>query len=169
MSDAADRSATDPGVHPSRRELLRRAVGLAAVSPTLALLREPAVAHARVAPSIQGAGSLSAGTFPTVETRYGKVQGVKAGTVFQFKGVPYGAPTGGSNRFMPPRPPRAWTGVKECYAYGGVSPQMPPDPRGEYRLLAYDATKRATLIVDNETRVENDPNSEMRQLWEKVP
>ena len=135
MSDAADRSATDPGVYPSRRELLRRAVGLAAVSPTLALLREPAVAHARVAPSIQGAGSLSAGTFPTVETRYGKVQGVKAGTVFQFKGVPYGAPTGGSNRFMPPRPPKAWTGVKECYAYGGVSPQMPPDPRGEYRLL----------------------------------
>jgi para-nitrobenzyl esterase len=34
---------------------------------------------------------------------------------------------------------------------------------------AYDADERATMIFDNETRVENDPRSEIRKFWEYPP
>jgi para-nitrobenzyl esterase len=34
---------------------------------------------------------------------------------------------------------------------------------------AYDSTKRATMIFDHETRIENDPRSEIRKFWEEMP
>jgi len=40
---------------------------------------------------------------PVVETTSGKIRGVVQGGTHTFRGVPYGASTAGSNRFMPPR------------------------------------------------------------------
>jgi para-nitrobenzyl esterase len=54
----------------------------------------------------------------TAQTQYGRVRGRLKNGVHQFWGVPYGAPTGGENRFMPPREPDAWTGVRDCFEYG---------------------------------------------------
>lgn len=34
---------------------------------------------------------------------------------------------------------------------------------------AYDEAKRATMVFDNETRVENDPRAEMRKFWQDQP
>lgn len=34
---------------------------------------------------------------------------------------------------------------------------------------AYDTAKRATMIFDNETRVENDPRAEIRKFWKDMP
>ena len=62
---------------------------------------------------------------PVVETVSGKLRGLAAGGIFAFKGVPYGADTGGANRFMPPFPPPPWTGVREAFAYRGQAPQAP--------------------------------------------
>jgi para-nitrobenzyl esterase len=62
---------------------------------------------------------------PIVEISSGKVVGLTAGGVHAFKGIPYGAPTGGANRFLPPQKPAPWTGVYEALSYRGRSPQAP--------------------------------------------
>ena len=62
---------------------------------------------------------------PVVETASGRVVGVTSDGVHVFKGIPYGASTAGANRFMPPRKPEPWTGVREAIAYAGRSPQAP--------------------------------------------
>jgi para-nitrobenzyl esterase len=60
---------------------------------------------------------------PIVDISAGRIRGALDGGVRIFKGVPYGAPTGGTNRFMPAVKPTSWTGVREVVAYGPRAPQ----------------------------------------------
>jgi para-nitrobenzyl esterase len=62
---------------------------------------------------------------PVVETGAGKIRGVVIEKVYAFKGVPYGASTEGSGRFMPPVKPQPWTDVKDATYIGHRSPQQP--------------------------------------------
>ena len=60
---------------------------------------------------------------PSVETTAGLVRGAIIEGVAAFKCIPYGAPTSGANRFMPPRKPVAWAGVRDALDYTGHAPQ----------------------------------------------
>ncbi|UZK68781.1 carboxylesterase family protein [Sphingomonas sp. S1-29] len=71
-------------------------------------------------------GPARGGTTPhsaIAKTRYGPVRGYVAGDVFTFKGIPYGQDTGGENRWLPAKPPKAWTEPYNALVYGANSPQ----------------------------------------------
>ena len=74
----------------------------------------------------------------TVQTSAGRVRGYLDRNVQVFTGVPYGASTAGAGRFMPPRKPQPWTGVRDAFDWGQRAPafvggepdeMLPTDPR----------------------------------------
>jgi para-nitrobenzyl esterase len=58
------------------------------------------------------------------DTLYGKVQGFVLRGIYTFRGIPYGADTGGANRFMPPQRPEPWEGVFPAVWWGASAPQI---------------------------------------------
>lgn len=110
-----------------RRAILAAGATLAAAAATRAIAQ----------PSGLGTGAPPSKLFRTTEIASGKVMGIANGPIWEFKGVPYGAPTGGRNRYMPPKPPASWSGVRECFAFGQINPQVQSDLRGEYGQLIH--------------------------------
>ncbi len=92
----------------------RRFLGLSALAAG-AWLDSPGGARAQGAQAKPGA---------TVETTAGHVRGTRVHGVHAFKGVPYGAAAAGANRFMPPRKPQPWPGVRDATTFGHRAPQL---------------------------------------------
>jgi len=67
------------------------------------------------------AQSMTEGSIAT--TVHGRVRGATENGIHVFKGVPYGATTGGTARFHAPVPPTAWGGVREALAFPPMAPQ----------------------------------------------
>jgi para-nitrobenzyl esterase len=95
-----------------RRDFLQR-IYLAAISPLV-------IPAARI---FRGRVQKWDPAFIIAETRFGKVRGINRRGINVFKGIPYGADTGGANRFMPPLDPAPWTGVRDALDYGHSAPQ----------------------------------------------
>jgi para-nitrobenzyl esterase len=123
----------------SRREFLKSSslaltAGVAAVGATEAVAQQ--ASDARPA-NVLGGTSTGGKLFVETDTTSGKVQGIQVTGIKQFKGIPYGASTAGKNRFMPPKKPAPWKGVRECLAHGQISPQAPTDLRSDYGIMIH--------------------------------
>ena len=99
----------------NRRALLSATAGMAA-------------ATGAATPSEAKAATTAGATCSTprsavAKTQYGKVRGYIDEGVFTFKGVPYGANTGGENRWLPAKPPKPWDGELPTLIYGANCPQ----------------------------------------------
>ncbi|HEX3864132.1 MAG TPA: carboxylesterase/lipase family protein [Stellaceae bacterium] len=77
----------------------------------------------------QRPGWAAAPANPVVDTDSGKIRGATTDGIAGFKGVPYGASTAGANRFMPPRRPEKWAGVRDALDWAGHAPQAFPGRR----------------------------------------
>jgi para-nitrobenzyl esterase len=108
------------GIQIDRRDLLRLSaaagLGLAVSSPAAALDNMKTAAH-------QEPGNCSTPRSAIARTQYGKVRGFLDGGVFTFKGIPFGADTGGENRWLPANPPKPWTDERYTLIYADNCPQ----------------------------------------------
>jgi para-nitrobenzyl esterase len=110
-----------------RRSFLRQASLLVAGTQAGLLLPfEPATARAAAWLQANNGTSMSG---VVAETASGKIRGTAVEDIRIFKGIPYGGPTSGKHRFMPPTKPAPWTGVRDALAYGPSAPQRNPGAR----------------------------------------
>src|SRR5262249_30600650 len=126
----------------SRRQVIKACVAgvvaaAASAVPTAESLTKPQAS--RDAARSQSTARLNGPLFFDVETSTGVVRGIANTGIKIFRGIAYGADTGGRNRFMPPRKPAPWTGARNCIGYGPISPQTASGFRSDYsQLIQWD-------------------------------
>lgn len=110
----------------NRRTLLKNAAAIAgaaaassALAPAAPALAAPAVVTAKTTyhPIVASASK------NVVEIESGRIFGYARDGVVGYRGIPYGDTTEKEGRFMPPRRPRPWTGVRSALYWGWASPQ----------------------------------------------
>ncbi len=137
MNKAAADQPNQAELLTTRRDFLAGAATAAVASTAVSTLLSGAAAAQEAAPVRPLGGSATGKIFVETDTTYGKVQGIQTTGIKQFKGIPYGASTSGRNRFMPPKKPAAWKGVRECLAHGEISPQALTDLRSDYGIMIH--------------------------------
>jgi len=117
----------------TRRKMLNlsAAAGAASALPGSA---EPSQSGRKITTG-QGQGVCSTPRTAVAVTRYGKVRGYVDDGVLTFKGVPYGASTGGENRWKAAQPPTPWDGELPALTYGANCPQRLHDWPSEQTFL----------------------------------
>lgn len=105
----------------SRRGILMGTAGAAASA--LSGLPVAAASQAQSQTSSNGDTVLAGKDLAVATTESGKVAGYVARGIFAFKGIPYAAPPVGPMRFMPPRKPAPWSGIRSSRQFGPICPQ----------------------------------------------
>lgn len=77
-----------------------------------------------------------------VVTTNGRVRGTRLGGVQVFRGLRYGASTGGTNRFRAPQPVQGWSGVLDAVANVAACPQLPRPENTDPFFAWYSAIER---------------------------
>jgi hypothetical protein len=108
----------------TRRSWMKMAAGMAA---TGLLPRQMAAQSGTAAGSATSDSIVASDSAAIAGTTHGRVRGFMHKEMFIFRGIPYGAPTSGTRRFMAPAKPAPWTGVRSALAWGFASPQIPPE------------------------------------------
>jgi para-nitrobenzyl esterase len=109
---------------PRRRD--RRLSGSFLRQPTTR--RQMMIAAGTTGAMLMNPAAIAATNDPIVETRQGKLRGTRAGQSYVFRGVRYAV----ADRFMPPRQPAPWAGIRDALEFGASAPQTnaspPPGP-----------------------------------------
>ncbi len=99
---------------------------------------------------------------PPIEIRTGKVRGMRKDGVSSFLGIPFGSDTG-MHRFQQVGAPRAWTDVRDCFAFGAQAPQgqlnignsrVGPDTNSEF-MQKIAAIFRSSMAAQTLSESEN--------------
>ncbi len=101
---------------------------------------------------------------PVAMTRAGRIRGYHDGPVKVFKGVPYGAPTGGENRWLPPQAPARWAGVRETVMPGAMAPQNRIAPLAEEQAMSQVTPRSEDCLTLNIYTPAVGPNSGKRPV-----
>jgi para-nitrobenzyl esterase len=113
------------------------------------------IAAAAIATAARGAASDKE---PVIATTNGRIRGRTESGVNVFKGIHYGAPTGGVARFQAASTPKPWSGVRDAYEYGAAAPQVHSALFNDARMdedclvlnvwsrAAMDSTKRPVMV-----------------------
>jgi len=104
------------------------------------------------------------------DTQYGKVRGYQLRGIYYFLGIPYGADTSGTNRFMPPQKPKPWTEVYPALWWGNAAPQNMENryanPYASFRdHWNYDDVSEDCLRINVFTPAINDGKKRPVMLW----
>ena len=93
---------------------------------------------------------------PVVQTTLGQVMGECWDGVAVFRGIPYGADTGGRNRFCAPREADHWEGIRDCYSRNGaICPQFGQGSVSNPNVPYWDAGHPEKFRTDTEIRSED--------------
>ncbi|MBQ8071666.1 MAG: carboxylesterase/lipase family protein [Bacteroidales bacterium] len=76
---------------------------------------------------------------PVAVISSGKISGENRDGIAIFRGIPYGGPCDGANRWMPPTPVQPWEGTRDCTVNGPIAMQnsqsISADPTGLGRFF----------------------------------
>ena len=120
-------------------------------------LTGPAFAVPAKKPDIQNA---------IAETSRGRVRGTINQGIRTFKGIPYGAPTDGPNRFLEAKLAVPWQGIRDAIAYGPMCPQqVRPRPAFAASWASDTAMSEDCLVLNIWTPALRDHHKRPVMVW----